>query len=152
MASRAKCFIVLVPILLAVTSCVSETESVPPPPPINASGPITPTASAPAQLTVRDGVFSQAQVDAGALVYENSCKNCHDMRFYNTTLRAWENRPVLDFWYSIIGQMPADNPGSLTDNEYTDVIAYILSESGFPAGNRTMDPNNGMDRINIVSP
>ena len=30
--------------------------------------------------------------------------------------------------------MPEDNPGSLTDQENIDVIAYLLSVGGMPAG------------------
>jgi hypothetical protein len=33
-----------------------------------------------------------------------------------------------------MGTMPADNPGSLMFEEYTDVIAYILSENWFSSG------------------
>lgn len=104
------------------------------------------------QLTVADGVFTELQVSAGQQVYDVSCKTCHDMRFYRDALRSWNGRPLIEFWYSILGEMPADNPGSLFEDEYTDVIAYILSENGFPAGGMTLDHNNGMDRINIVSP
>ena len=43
-------------------------------------------------------------------------------------------------------------PGSLMLEEYTDVIAYILSENGFPAGDAKLDPDNGMDAIKVVTP
>ena len=102
--------------------------------------------------TVEDGVFTQAQVDAGKVVYDSTCKNCHNMRFYRDTLRSWSNQPLLYLWENILGTMPADNPGSLMMHEYTDVIAYILSENGFPAGDTPLDPDAGMDKINILSP
>ena len=102
--------------------------------------------------TVKDGVFTAAQVASGEAVYDSSCKACHDMRFYRDTLKSWNIQPVLYLWETIMGTMPADNPGSLMLEEYTDVIAYILSENGFPAGELTLDPDNGMDSINIVAP
>lgn len=102
--------------------------------------------------TVRDGVFTQAQVDAGKPVYDSVCRNCHDMRFYRDALRSWNNQSLLWFWESILGTMPADNPGSLMDREYTEVVAYILAEQGFPAGETPLDPDAGMDQINIVQP
>lgn len=101
--------------------------------------------------TINDGVFTEMQADAGKLVYESSCKTCHDMRFYRDTLKSWNNQPVLWLWESVMGTMPADNPGSLMLEEYTDVIAYILSENGFPAGEVMLDPDNGMENINIVT-
>ena len=51
-----------------------------------------------------------------------------------------------------MGTMPADNPGSLMLEEYTDVIAYILSENGFPTGDNELDPDNGMEQISILPP
>lgn len=102
--------------------------------------------------TVNDGVFTEAQVATGKNVYDNSCKTCHDMRFYRDILKSYNNQPVLWLWESILGTMPADNPGSLMLDEYTDVIAYILSENGFPAGEAKLDPDNGMDAIKVLSP
>ncbi|MDA0688469.1 MAG: cytochrome c [Proteobacteria bacterium] len=102
--------------------------------------------------TVGDGVFTADQVSAGQAVYDAQCKNCHNMRFYRDTLRSWNNQPLLYLWENIMGTMPADNPGSLMYEEYTDVIAYILHENGFPAGEATLDPDNGMDKIKILAP
>ena len=93
-------------------------------------------------VTVKDGVFTEAQVSSGQVVYDAQCKTCHNMRFYRDTLRSWNNQPLLYLWESIMGTMPADNPGSLMFEEYTDVIAYILSENGFPAGETKLDPDN----------
>ena len=39
--------------------------------------------------------------------------------------------------------MPEDNPGSLTDEEYVDVIAYMLSVGGMPAGEVDLRPDLG---------
>ena len=102
--------------------------------------------------TVNDGVFTEGQVSSGQIVFDAQCKTCHNMRFYRDTLRSWNNQPLLYLWESIMGTMPADNPGSLMFEEYTDVIAYILSENGFPAGDTKLDPDNGMDSIAIVAP
>jgi len=112
-----------------------------------------PAASAFAEgRTVEDGVFTQAQVDAGKQVYDSTCKTCHNQRFYRDTLRSWNNQPLLYLWENILGTMPADNPGSLMLDEYTDVIAYILNEQGFPTGDTPLDPDAGMDEISIVAP
>lgn len=100
--------------------------------------------------TLKDGVFTAAQVEAGAAVYDSSCKNCHDMKFYQNTLRQWSNQPVLYLWETVFGTMPADNPGSLMFEDYTNVLAYIFSEQGFPAGEMALNPDEGMDQITIV--
>lgn len=102
--------------------------------------------------SVADGVFTEAQVEAGQAVYDSQCKTCHNMRFYTDALRSWNNQPLLYLWESVLGTMPADNPGSLLYDEYTNVLAYILSEHGFPAGEVAMDPDINMENITIVAP
>ena len=102
--------------------------------------------------TLTDGVFTEAQAKAGATVYDSNCKSCHDMKFYENTLKSWNSQPLIYLWETIMGTMPADNPGSMMFEEYTDVLAYILSENGFPAGDVALDHDSGMDSISIVPP
>ena len=102
--------------------------------------------------TLNDGVFTADQAKAGERVYESSCKTCHDMKFYENTLKSWNSQPLVYLWETIMGTMPADNPGSMLFEEYTDVLAYILSEAGFPAGEIPLNHDEGMDVINIVPP
>ena len=102
--------------------------------------------------TLNDGVYTEAQAKAGETVYESNCRTCHDMNFYQNTLRAWNSQPLIYLWETIMGTMPQDNPGSLMFEEYTDVLAYILSESEFPAGDVPLNHNEGMDQISIVPP
>ena len=102
--------------------------------------------------TLNDGVFTADQAKSGQAVYEGTCKNCHDMKFYQNTLKSWNKQPLLYLWETIMGTMPADNPGSMLFEEYTNVLAYILSENGFPAGDVPLDPDQGMDQISIVAP
>lgn len=112
---------------------------------------VTSVASAEGK-TLTDGVFTEAQANAGAAVYDASCKSCHDMKFYENTLKSWNSQPLIYLWETIMGTMPADNPGSMMFEEYTDVLAYILSENGFPAGEVPLDHDSGMDAISIVPP
>ncbi len=102
--------------------------------------------------TVKDGVFTAEQSAAGKAVYEKSCKNCHDIKYYEGTLKSYNAQPLLYLWENMFGTMPADNPGSLAFEEYTNVLAFILSEYGFPAGDTLLDPDKGMDKIKIVAP
>ena len=61
-------------------------------------------------LSINDGVFTDAQATAGELLYEENCKHCHDLQFYQNSLISWTDMTVLDYWYRILGNMPADNP------------------------------------------
>jgi len=104
------------------------------------------------RITVNDGVFTAAQAAAGESVYDESCRTCHDMGFYAGIWEFWQGKPLLDFWFVIVAEMPTDNPGVLSDAEYTDIVAYILSQRGYPAGDTLLDRQNGLDNIDIVAP
>lgn len=104
------------------------------------------------QRTIADGVYTEAQAESGEQVYQEHCLGCHNERFYRQAWSGWENRTVEQFWFYIVGEMPQDNPGFLSDQEYTDVTAFIFSILGFPAGDTALDPYDGMDQIKIVLP
>ena len=37
--------------------------------------------------------------------------------------------------------MPKNDPGSMTDQEYVDIIAYVLKGGGFPSGRAELPPD-----------
>lgn len=87
---------------------------------------------------------TSAQASRGATVYSQSCMMCHGASLqggsgppltgppfrlaYGTGTAA----PLYDF---ISRQMPQDKPGSLSQRQYLDVTAYVLSRNGIAAGN-----------------
>ena len=40
-------------------------------------------------------------------------------------------------------KMPPDRPGQLNDETYTDLIAYILSENGYPSRDKELPADAG---------
>jgi mono/diheme cytochrome c family protein len=100
---------------------------------------VVPQAHAQAGATAtRDGVYSQAQADRGQAVFVNVCASCHTRSQFTdgTWHRKWEGQTVFDVLESIRTTMPNDNPSGLSDREYVDVIAYLLKQNGYPAGER----------------
>ena len=97
-----------------------------------------------------DGVFTEAQAARGRDVYTGACGLCHGRRLNGAPddpdmrstpplararfLREWEGRSLATLLAYTRLTMPEDNPGSLTDAEYVDVIAYMLSVGRMPAG------------------
>ncbi len=47
--------------------------------------------------------------------------------------------------------MPYDSPGSLRDDDYTDLVSFILSKNAFPAGTADLAAD-GLQDIRIVRP
>jgi mono/diheme cytochrome c family protein len=91
--------------------------------------------------TVWDGVYTEAQANRATGVFGASCAGCH-------TLTPDGNRPLSgeSFWQSntqksvaeLLGyvskNMPNGNGGSLSPENYNDLVALILKSNGFPAG------------------
>lgn len=102
--------------------------------------------------TVLDGVYNREQAQAGRVLYEQKCRHCHDLEFYRDSLRSWVGMTLLDFWYRILGNMPADKPRTLSDTQYLDLVAYILSVNDLPAGETPLQPSNSLGKIRIVAP
>lgn len=82
------------------------------------------------------GAYSEAQAERGKTVYETYCTACHTTSFHTDEQFRfnWFGRTVFDLFRTLRTTMPEDNPGGLSDDEYTRVIAYILKLNGFAAG------------------
>ena len=109
-----------------------------------------------------DGVFTPAQALRGQRVYNENCSSCH-----GHGLRGGEMAPSLAgagfivYWTEVsVGAlfdrmkltMPEDEPGRLSDQEYTDVLAYLLDRSDYPAGENELSTDKAeLDRIMIVA-
>jgi hypothetical protein len=50
----------------------------------------------------------------------------------------WGGTSVGDMFDTISKTMPDGNPGSLKPEEYVDVIAYFLKETGYPEGKQEL--------------
>ena len=89
------------------------------------------TAQAPSSRSVKEGVYTAAQATRGGAVYEEKCSNCHAARMWG---QDWPEKSVWDVYDTIKNFMPEDSPGSLSDQQTRDVVAYILKVNKLPAG------------------
>jgi len=105
-------------------------------------------AQAPSR-TVWDGVFTAAQAEDGRAIYVEACAGCHGDALGGVESAPaltgpsfagnWNNTTLNDLAERIRVSMPADDPGSLSRRRVADVVAYILSAGGFPAGEFVLD-------------
>jgi mono/diheme cytochrome c family protein len=93
--------------------------------------------------TTNDGVYTAAQAERGKKLFEAKCTACHETgRFTGDTfLDPWDGKPLKDVWDIASGTMPEDNPGSLQQQEYGDILAYFLSLNAFPTGETELQGN-----------
>ncbi|HET8697381.1 MAG TPA: hypothetical protein VFO94_07850 [Gammaproteobacteria bacterium] len=89
------------------------------------------------QRTVRDGVFSAAQVAQGKRLFDRICADCHEVAEFTDAgayLEQQEGKTVWEAFEYIWAEMPEDDPASLDPKQYAAVLAYALSVYGLPAG------------------
>lgn len=92
-----------------------------------------------------DGVYTQDQAKRGEAAYGERCARCHgaDLMSGDSVpplagadfLSTWNTKTVGDLFDRIRTSMPADNPGTLSHQQTSDIVAYLLSVNKFPAGN-----------------
>ena len=99
---------------------------------------------APAKTT-NSGVYTAEQAERGKKLFEAKCTACHDTARFtgDTFLDPWAGKPLKDVWDIASGTMPEDNPGSLQQQEYGDILAYFLQLNAFPTGDTELKGDAG---------
>jgi mono/diheme cytochrome c family protein len=103
----------------------------------------TPTRS------VRDGVYSSAQMKRGETVFQENCAVCHGQDlsggevapalFGGNFMSNWNGLTVGDLSERIRQSMPPDNPDKINQQQRVDVISLILNANGFPDGQKDLE-------------
>lgn len=119
------------------------------------SCPVVLFAQTPAGRTVWDGIYTDAQARRGASVYRSECSYCHKddltggffdggagqatpltgpRAFGSSFGERWNDATVGEMVATIASTMPQQKPASLTLQQYVDVVSYLFSKNGLPAG------------------
>ncbi len=86
--------------------------------------------------SVLDGVYAAAQAEEGERLWAQECADCHEAVNYtgeNFTAK-WVGGTLSDVYQDLSLSMPPASPGALTPVTYASIVAYLMSESGYPAG------------------
>jgi len=93
--------------------------------------------------TLSDGVYTDAQAMRGQAIFTERCAPCHGDTLggglappltgaaFNSD---FDTQPLSDLVEKIHRTMPASDPGTLTAQQASDLVAYILKVGKFPAG------------------
>jgi alcohol dehydrogenase (cytochrome c) len=90
------------------------------------------------------GGYTSAQASHGAAVYSQDCMQCHGANLQGDSgpalagqifQQAYGTGTAAQLYDFISRQMPQNQPGSLSQQQYLDVTAYVLSRNGYPSGN-----------------
>ena len=120
-----------------------------------AQGPLDPAATfAQATRTQWDGIFTEAQATRGAPLFDEQCIVCHgggiapDL-FGSGFNSRWDGSSMGELFSLVQTAMPQQQPGSLTSQQYTDIVAYLLHGGGFPAGQDPLQPD--IDTLGLIT-
>lgn len=108
------------------------------------SGQAPATSSTEPSQSVWDGIYTEEQAKRGGPFYSQGCAHCHAPDLSGGEMAPalasaefksnWSGLSVDDLFERIKISMPQDNPGSLSRQQTADILAFVLSKGGFPAG------------------
>ena len=113
------------------------------------------------EKTVWSGIFTAEQAARGKEKTVAECGSCHGEMMEGALAPTLMGDDFIGHWYDaklreladkVTMTMPAQSPGSLTPEDYADVLAYLLQLNGFPAGQETLSvaPPEPLDAIKIT--
>lgn len=146
---------VAVPVLASTLACSTAVVPAPPSAPVEApphaaaeSEPAAPPAS------ILDGIFTEVQAERGRAAYGEHCAECHGEELLGGEMAPgltgvafrfrWRGLKVADIYTSVQSTMPPEEPGTLGDQAYVDIVAFLLSANGYPAGDWELLANAGL--------
>ena len=107
--------------------------------------------------------YSETQAKAGQSAYEEHCASCHGDQLegidispplvgqkFNYTWRG-NSAELLSFHLRRMPPKTAGEPGSLGDDAYANILAYILKRNGFESGDTPL-PSSMHDLARIEIP
>jgi alcohol dehydrogenase (cytochrome c) len=135
-----------VSIAVMTALCASWTVSAQAPSPSAQPSPsslASPAAPSAPSSGPRPPSYTSAQAEQGKATYAQSCARCHGANLddgeFGPPLHGspfighWAARPVADLFNLTRMTMPPDRAGSLGDQTYAQVIAFLLQENGVTA-------------------
>lgn len=101
-----------------------------------AAAPLQAQRNGSSDVTTGSGVYTRAQALRGQDVYAGNCRSCHTPESHTGALfvARWQGKALLELYAYIRDQMPRNDPGTLTPEEYADVTAYLLRMNRMPPG------------------
>ncbi len=155
---RTPSFMGAVAALALLTACSSGSQAPveapqPAAPPAEETQPESTASTVLDEASTLDGIYTMAQAERGGVVFQELCAECHENEdLTETAFRGrWADQSTFQLWYYINDRMPYDNPWSLTRQQVTDVLTYILSLNGLPTGDAEMGTtDDDIDKYWIV--
>lgn len=103
--------------------------------------------------SAHDGVYNVEQAEQGKELFETICSDCHNDSYplYGRDfLRNWTGQPLFRLYEYLSFNMPYGAAGSLSEEQYTALMAYILQKNDYPSGDTPIPQDHlGIAFINL---
>src|SRR5579859_2996736 len=96
------------------------------------------------------GPFNATQVEGGRAAYVVNCQSCHTDNLSGSGeavplagrafLAGFGDKTTKELFDTIKTEMPLGAPGRLSDEAYTDIVAFMLHASGAATGTTALTP------------
>lgn len=110
--------------------------------------------SAAPQRSTKEGVYTREQWQRGRDIYAGLCASCHQAATHAgiAFTKSWAGKKLSDLFGFLRERMPKSDPGSLSEQEYVDVISYMLRVNGMPQGDDELPADSlALTKISIDS-
>jgi mono/diheme cytochrome c family protein len=106
--------------------------------------------SANGQRSTKEGVYNREQWMRGRDIYAGLCASCHPAATHTGVAftKSWAGKQLSELFGFLRERMPKSDPGSLSEQEYVDVISYMLRVNGMPQGNDEL-PADSLSLVKI---
>ena len=105
-----------------------------------------------------DGIYTEAQAERGEGLYSQYCASCHGPDLAGGEMAPgltggeftanWNDLSIGDLYERIRISMPQSAPGSLTRQQNSDILSYILRKMNNPVG--TTELSTSTDELKVI--
>jgi mono/diheme cytochrome c family protein len=105
--------------------------------------------------TVWDKVYTAEQATKGKVEYDNFCSGCHVKDLSGRDgggegpelagaafTKKWDFQNLNQLFTEIKTRMPRDQPATLSEEAYLNIVTYILQANKYPAGDEALTPDS----------
>lgn len=100
------------------------------------------------------GSFTVEQAGRGEALYKEKCSVCHGDELRGSEMAPglvddvfsakWNDQTLADLFGVIRRTMPQNDPGSLSEQQAADLLAFVLHKASYPAGTQELPTDVAM--------
>jgi mono/diheme cytochrome c family protein len=102
--------------------------------------------------------YSRSEAERGEKVFDEKCSRCHGVNTWGPSLQSdafwetWNQKSARSLYSTIIGAMPPDQPGSLSERTVLDIVSYLFQVNGLPATDQGIESASALNSVKVARP